>query len=114
MSDRWPGVRCFLFAAVLIVPSGLCTSADEASSGAMKPIAVSQSAQEALHEIFADQHCPESALSICHRVQQMAAEERYDYLFRQVFPETVPEAAQLPTVPTSAVHSLQSAIGSSL
>ena len=98
MSDRCQIFRCFYFAAVLIVSRGLCNSADEAVSGAAKPVIRSQSVQAALHEIFADQHCPESALSICRRAQQMAVAEQYDYLFRQVFPTTAPEATQLPTV----------------
>ena len=98
MSDRWPSVRCLLFAAVLIIPSGLCSRADETVAVTTKPVVASKSVQAALHEIFADQHCPESALSICRRAEQMAETEQYDYLFRQVFPMTDPEAVQVPTV----------------
>ncbi|MFO1000864.1 MAG: DUF1583 domain-containing protein [Planctomycetaceae bacterium] len=98
MSARWPGFQSFLFAVGLIFPLDLCSGADETVAVAGKPVVASQSVQSALHEIFADQHCSESALSICRRAQQMALTDRYDYLFHLVFPATAPEAVQVPTV----------------
>lgn len=98
MRDRWQSVRYLFFAAVLLIPPGHCSSEDATVAVTTKPVVASQSVQAALHEIFADQHCPESALSICDRARLMAPEERYDYLFRQIFPVTAPEAKQVPTV----------------
>lgn len=98
MSDRCQSFRCFLFAIGFLFSPDLCSSVDETVDAATKPIVAAQSVHAALHEIFADEHCPESALSICRRVQQMTAEEQYDYLFRLVFPTTAPEAIQIPTV----------------
>ncbi len=98
MRDSWPYLRSFIFASGLIFLQVSCSSADETVPVIRNPVAALPEVQAALHEIFADQHCPESALSICRRAHQLAGAEQYDYLFRQVFPTSVPEAVQIPSV----------------
>lgn len=73
-------------------------SNDEPSIARNAAPSSSSKVRAALHEIFDDEHCVESALTICQRARRMAPLERYVYLFAQVFPVTAPEAIRTPTV----------------